>query len=185
MREDILDAAERIVAERGIAELTVRSVADETHYGKSTVHAHIGSKEELLDALANRVMDRHIAALSALTGGPDDTSDGRFQRTADLILEAPELATAMFGRRRPDDLVAWSRRWIGTFSSELRDHLGAQDEAALAEALYLSHQQIVTVIPTIAASGDREFGGRVLRETFQPFSTLATELEAQHKRSTD
>ena len=53
---------------------------------------------------------------------------------------------------------------------------------ALAEALYLSHQQIVTVIPTIADAGDREFGGRVLRETFQPFSVLARELEAHRQR---
>lgn len=183
MREDIVDAAERIVASRGIAQLTVRAVADECHYGKSTVHTHIGSKEELLDALADRVMDRHIAALTALRGGPGDTSDGRFQCTADFIIDAPELATAMFGRRRPDDLVAWSRRWVGTFSGELRDDLGSQDEAALAEALYLSHQQIVTVIPTIATADDREFGARVLRETFQPFSTLARELEALRNRT--
>lgn len=185
MREDILDAAERIVASRGIGDLTVRAVADETHYGKSTVHTHIGSKEELLDALADRVMDRHIAVLTALRGGPDDTGDGRFQRTADLIIEAPQLAAAMFGRRRPDDLVAWSRRWIGTFSVELLENLGADDEAALAEALHLSHQQIVTVIPTIADSGDREFGGRVLRETFQPFNVLAREFQAQRDRVSD
>lgn len=184
MREDILDAAERIVASGGIDELTVRAVADETHYGKSTVHAHIGSKEELLDALADRVMDRHIAALSALSGGPHDTGDGRFQTTAQLILDEPELATAMFGRPRPPDMVAWSRRWIATFSRELHENLGASDEAALAEALYLSHQQIVTVIPTIAQSGDREFGGRVLRETFQPFTVLARELEA-HRRTVE
>ena len=182
MREDILDAAERIVTSGGIGELTVRAVAHETSYGKSTVHTHIGSKDELLEALADRIMDRHIAALTALADGPDDTGDGRFRVTADLIIGAPELAEAMFGRPRPRDLVSWSKRWIATFSRELHDNLGAKDEAALAEALYLSHQQIVTVIPTIADAGDREFGGRVLRETFQPFSVLARELEAHRQR---
>ena len=67
MREDILDAAERIVTSGGIGELTVRAVAHETSYGKSTVHTHIGSKDELLEALADRIMDRHIA----WTGGHD------------------------------------------------------------------------------------------------------------------
>ena len=184
MREDILDAAECIVRAGGIGDLTIRAVADHIHYGKSTVHGHIGSKEDLVDALADRVMDRHIAALVALSRGPEDTSDDRFRTTADLIIEDPELAAAMFGRRRPFDIVAWSRRWIATFSQELIEDLAANDEDALAEALYLSHQQIVTVIPTIAEAGDRDFGGRVLRQTFQPFSMLARELEAHRSRAT-
>ena len=185
MRDDILDAAEAIVRTRGRDHLTVRAVADQTHYGKSTIHSHIGSKDELLDALADRVMDRHIRALSALKGGPDDSPDGRFRVTADLIIEAPELAAAMFGRPRPIDLVTWSKRWIATFSEQLLADVNESDEAALAEALYLSHQQIVTVIPTIAESGDREFGARMLRGTFQPFTMVTNELEARRRAGAD
>ena len=177
MRDDILDAAEAIVRSHGRDQLTVSAVAEATHYGKSTIHSHIGSKEELLEALADRVMDRHIRALAALHDGPDDTGDGRFRTTAGLIIESPELAAVMFGRPRPSDIVRWSKRWVATFSTELHADISAADEAALAEALYLSHQQIVTVIPTIAAAGDVEFGARVLRETFQPFTMLARELE--------
>lgn len=182
MRDDILDAAEGIVRSRGLSELTVRSIAEQTHYGKSTVHGRIGSMEDLLDALADRLTDRHIATLSRLSGGADDTGDARFRATAEFIIETPELAAAMFGRRRPRQMISWSRRWLATFSRELLENLAANDEEALAEALYLSHRQIVTVISTIADSGDADFGARVLRETFQPFSTLARELEHQRSR---
>lgn len=185
MREDILDAAEAIVRDHGIEHLTVRSVAEATFYGKSTIHSHIGSKEELVDALADRVMDRHIRRLSNLAGGPNDSSDGRFATTTELIIEDPALATLMFGRARPRDLITWSQRWINTFSAELANNLEANDEAALGEALYLSHQRIVAVIPTIAASADRDFGVAMLRETFAPFSAVARELEEQRTNLAD
>ncbi len=177
MREDILDAAEAIVADQGLDQLTVRAVAKASHYGKSTIHSRIGSKEELLDALADRIMDRHILEVSALVGGPDDTRRARFLLTSDFIIAEPELAAAMFGRPRPRDLVAWSKRWLATFSDELSRDLAERDEAALAEALYLCHQRIVAIIPTIAAAGDREVGARMLRSTFEPFTLVAAELE--------
>ncbi len=178
LREDILAAAEALIEEEGVEALSVRALAARTNWGKSSVQTMIGSKDELLDAVADRVMERHIQALTALAGGPEDTSDGRFRTTAGLIIDSPNLATAMFGRRRPDDLTGWSKRWVGTFSQELATDLDTSDERALAEALYLSHQQIVTVIPTIAESRDVEFGGRLLRSTFGPFSSLAREFDA-------
>lgn len=179
MRDTILNAAEAVVRCNGLEALTVRAVADRAHYGKSTIHTLIGTKAELVEALADRISERHIATLKELRGGPDDTRDGRFLCTADLILDSGDLAKLMFGRSRPPDLVAWSHRWIATFSDEILDALGESDEVALAEALFLAHQQLVPVIDLVANSGDRAFGARVLREVFGPFSALVRELEAQ------
>lgn len=178
MREDILDAAEAIVRDHGIDHLTVRAVAEATHFGKSTIHAQIGSKDALLDALADRMTDRHLARMRTLRGGPEDTPEGRFRQNARLMIEEPDLAAVMFGRDRPDDIVAWSTPWLRSFSHELRDNLDTDDELALAEALHLCHRQYVPLIPTIAESGDADFGGRLLQTTFEPFVALARELEA-------
>lgn len=185
LREDILTAAEALIEEEGVRALTVRSLAARTNWGKSTVQTMIGSKDELLGVIADRVMERHIAALANLHGGPDDTSDGRFRMTAELIIAAPNLAAAMFGRPRPCCLVEWCRQWVATFSRELSEDIHVADEEALAEALYLSHQQIVTVIPTIAESADPDFGVRLLRETFAPFADVARAIEAQRRREAE
>jgi AcrR family transcriptional regulator len=62
-REEILDAAARLFAQRGYANTDTQLLADELGVGKGTLYRYFPSKEELFLAAADRVMRelcRHI-----------------------------------------------------------------------------------------------------------------------------
>jgi len=66
----LLDAAERLFAERGIDAVSVRAVNAAAGANVAAVHYHFGSKEQLVAAVLRRRMDvlgeRRLAMLSAL-----------------------------------------------------------------------------------------------------------------------
>lgn len=66
----LLDAAERAIAERGYAGTTLRNIASEADANLAAVHYHFGSKEELFRAVVARiarpVVERQLELLSAL-----------------------------------------------------------------------------------------------------------------------
>jgi TetR/AcrR family transcriptional regulator, transcriptional repressor for nem operon len=67
-REQILDAAERALVERGLATTTMADVAEAAAVAKGTVYLYFESKAELLAGLRARYFER----LAALLGGPPD-----------------------------------------------------------------------------------------------------------------
>lgn len=70
----LLDAAERLFAERGIDAVSVRAVNAAAGANVAAVHYHFGSKDSLLDAVLHRRMDavgrRRLAMLDALPRRP-------------------------------------------------------------------------------------------------------------------
>ncbi|MBX3220679.1 MAG: TetR/AcrR family transcriptional regulator [Labilithrix sp.] len=60
-REQVLDAAIRVLAKQGIANTSVQDIADAAGLSKGAVHYHFESKEELLE----RVLDRCCEAVEA------------------------------------------------------------------------------------------------------------------------
>ncbi len=95
-RDELLEAAERIVRDQGRSSLTVRSLAAATNFGKSTVHEAIGSKADLFAELRRRAL---TDLLSATDTAPDaegsDTSagiEGAAARACEWVLINPEWA---------------------------------------------------------------------------------------------
>jgi TetR/AcrR family transcriptional repressor of nem operon len=68
----ILDAAERLVQERGFNGFSYADVARELGVTKAALHYHFSSKAELGDALIDRYAERFLAALAAVD---EDGSD--------------------------------------------------------------------------------------------------------------
>ena len=68
----ILDAAERLVQERGFNGFSYADVARELGVTKAALHYHFASKGELGDALIDRYAERFFGALTAVD---DDGSD--------------------------------------------------------------------------------------------------------------
>jgi AcrR family transcriptional regulator len=68
-KDKILDAAERLFADQGVAATSLRQVVGEAGVNLAAVHYHFGSKDEMLDALVTRkagpVNDRRLALLDA------------------------------------------------------------------------------------------------------------------------
>ncbi len=70
-REQILDAAEAVLLERGLAAATVADVAAAAGVAKGTVYLYFDSKAELLAGLRARYLERLTAALDGPLGpGP-------------------------------------------------------------------------------------------------------------------
>jgi TetR/AcrR family transcriptional repressor of nem operon len=70
-REQILDAAERVLVERGLAAATMADVAEAAAVAKGTVYLYFDSKAELLAGLRARYFERFAAMLG------DPPAEGR------------------------------------------------------------------------------------------------------------
>ncbi|HEY8217222.1 MAG TPA: TetR/AcrR family transcriptional regulator [Acidimicrobiia bacterium] len=64
-REQILDAAERTLVERGLATATMADVAVAAGVAKGTVYLYYDSKDELLAALRARYLNRFASSVAA------------------------------------------------------------------------------------------------------------------------
>ncbi len=84
-REQLLQAAVDYAIERGLADLTLRPLADAIGVRPNTLVHHFGSKEELLSAILNGVRDR-LRAMSA------EMQDDRLQGVWDWTSSPERLA---------------------------------------------------------------------------------------------
>jgi AcrR family transcriptional regulator len=71
-RQQLLDAAERVLLGRGLAHTTVAEVAEAAGVAKGTVYLYFGSKSELLVALRDRYLQQFAEALDVTTGSARD-----------------------------------------------------------------------------------------------------------------
>lgn len=74
-RDELLAAAEAIIAERGIDAATVRNVAGKAGTTTRAVYVLFGSKEQLLEALARRGFEVLMAGIAAVPASSDPARD--------------------------------------------------------------------------------------------------------------
>src|SRR5437016_6013806 len=99
-REEILDNAIALADEKGLAAVTMRSVADRVGLTPMALYPHVGSKAALLDGMVGRLLSELLPSESAEPG----TLDWR-QRlgtlahaTRRLTLRHPWAAALLFSR---------------------------------------------------------------------------------------
>jgi len=103
-RELLRAAAERIVAEEGLGALSVRAVADAARTTTRAVYSTFGSKDGLVDSLAQTAFEFLYTEIEKLPETKDPTSDlvdmaiKAFRR---LALEHPALYRIAFQRVAP------------------------------------------------------------------------------------
>lgn len=131
-REELLAAALRVFARRGYRQAAVDEIAAEAGYSKGVVYWHFSSKEELLLALLDELIDAPVREMVALLeSAPPEL---------DLSLEATRAFARQLNSQR-DVLVLDREYWSIAFrdpelraryiqrQSELRDVLGRAIEA--------------------------------------------------------
>jgi len=67
---EILEATYRALCEHGYAGLTMQRIADESSLSKGTLHYHFDTKEDLLDAFLDELIDRFESRLATETTDP-------------------------------------------------------------------------------------------------------------------
>lgn len=106
-REEILDAARKLFAERGLAGLTVDSVAREADFAVGSIYRHFRSKEELVEVLAVDLalpMIEEIEALAEAGASFGDTLEAYVRIVARHLIEAQPVVQAFFAA--PGELPA-------------------------------------------------------------------------------
>jgi TetR/AcrR family transcriptional regulator, transcriptional repressor for nem operon len=92
-REQILDAAERVLVERGLAAATMADVAEAAAVAKGTVYLYFESKAELLAGLRARYFERFAAMLGDPPPGRRAPA-GTAERVERLVAASYDFARA-------------------------------------------------------------------------------------------
>ncbi|MCZ7450844.1 TetR/AcrR family transcriptional regulator [Agrobacterium rhizogenes] len=142
MKDDILDAAERVVVKLGAAGLSIDAVAQEAGVSKSTVVYDHKSKSALLEALIDRRMkiesDRQAQEVANAVDTPHPELFGRIKAAEQSISDADRaVSMAISASVSQDEKVQklmreWTRVDLEAISS------GPKPEAALMAYLALS-----------------------------------------------
>lgn len=139
--DDILDAAERVVARLGAAALSIDAVAQEAGVSKSRVVYDHKSKSGLLEALIERQIgreqERQEAAIKAAADTPHPELFGRIAGAARTLNEvdkavAMAVCASMSGEQKVQEQI---RDWIEADLKAMAD--GPRPKAALMAYLAL------------------------------------------------
>jgi AcrR family transcriptional regulator len=187
-RTRILRAARKLFDEKGIEELSLRSVARRVGITPMAIYRHFDSKEALVDALVLDGLAQWSARVDALPPANGLVKVEQIgEAFLDFALEEPRRFEAAFlihskkARRYPDDFVA-GRSPAGTI--QLR-----AIEQAMADGLLEAHSAIEIMMTNAAlgqglvtlyragriACGEAEFRKLYRRATLRVMETFMTE----------
>ncbi|MDO5530468.1 MAG: TetR/AcrR family transcriptional regulator [Sutterella sp.] len=95
-REEIVDAAERCVRERGLHQLKLRDIARESGKSLGTLYNYFQNKEAIVEALVERQTERFIAVATSITEPvPGESQEERITREVSSLVDAYMDAEAM------------------------------------------------------------------------------------------
>ncbi|MEI6621139.1 MAG: TetR/AcrR family transcriptional regulator [Actinomycetes bacterium] len=97
-RDEVLDAALEIIDEEGLEALSMRHLAKRLDTGSMRAYRHFSSKEDLLEALADREARRVRSIDLSGISEPRELLLEAACRTRDLLLEHPNLAPVVVSR---------------------------------------------------------------------------------------
>jgi AcrR family transcriptional regulator len=144
-RQEIVDAAVRVIMRDGLRACTARAVADESPLTKSAIHYYFDSIDEIIDAAMDHHLDLFLDRLRRTAEQFDDPGT-RFWRVVEDYLaffaETPGSTTVWFGywlsnmeRQRLERNVELQTRIAGVLGSLLAE-AGADDPPARSRALF-------------------------------------------------
>lgn len=131
-RRRVLDAAERLFAQRGYGAVTLRDIGAAAGMHHSSLYHHApGGKEDLYVEVTERNLRRHRDGLTAAIGDAAPDIRSRLRAVADWLLSQPPLDTV---RMAHTDMPAIDPAHARRLSGMGYTHLLAPIEGALREA---------------------------------------------------
>ncbi len=97
-RQEILDAATSVFAEKGFHSATLDEIAEKAEFSKGALYLYFPSKEDLLYSIMNETFDRWIERYFAIMEAKTtyrEKLDAFLRGTAESVFEHPELCALM------------------------------------------------------------------------------------------
>ncbi|MEO0398272.1 MAG: TetR/AcrR family transcriptional regulator [Pseudomonadota bacterium] len=144
-REQILAAFEKCVAERGVDGATLERIAEEAGVARALIRHNVGNKDDLLDALVARFLERTEAEMAALAASLP--SKRRVQTLVDWLFDPAEfddhatrLSEALIDAATTHPALAepmrqWTEGFVAVIERVIREeHPGVRRNSAAAVA---------------------------------------------------
>jgi AcrR family transcriptional regulator len=166
--EVVLEAAARVLVERGYASATTNRIASEAGVSVGTVYEYFADKEEIYGALIRQELERLVTRVSSQPREPDAPIDVRLGRTVQAAMEAMRYGPSFYRsleqvpnatfrlelREARAAVVAFVRGLLAEHRAELR-----------VDDLDLAAFVVVSAIEGVGANASEEvFDERLARE---------------------
>jgi len=170
-RQDILDASLVLFAERGYDKTSLREIAEQVGVTKAALYYHFPSKEEILVALLEPLVQMQNALVAELRGGSltdSSTWASSIERLLDVVLANRPLVNLI--DRNASAVMTLAHK--GPFAEShlemhrLTEALFANEEIPLADRIRLACA-LGAVMGVIEVGGSSPFGGTP-NEELQP-----------------
>jgi AcrR family transcriptional regulator len=179
-RERVLDAAESLMASRGVAGTSMSALTKASGLPASSIYWHFGSKDGVLVAVMERGAERFFASLAppeSFTGSAEERVRAQLDDTARALEEHGDFLQLLLGLLFVrEDGNEDALEVIASLRSEARDRIEAMLVAAGAG------RQARRLIPFVLAMIDGAFVARVedpdvdLHQLFEQLSGAITAL---------
>ena len=126
-RDAFLDAAQRLVQSQGYEQMSLQGVLDELGASKGAFYHYFDSKEALLAAVVDRMVDAGMAAVAPVAADPDL---GALAKLAGLF-----ASLAQWKGERSDLMIELVRVWVSDANAVVRDQLRIGTQARLTPLL--------------------------------------------------
>jgi AcrR family transcriptional regulator len=181
-RLELVDVAERLFLERGYERTTVNDVIAAAGVSKGAFYHHFRAKEDLLEAIAERLARQSREAMGAVGADPALNALGRLNGMLNLIrvrkMEAmPDLRALFAAMLRPDNALLYYRVVGAIYSAVVpafaavitegqRDGVFDVADATLAAEVMLSlgegRRRLIVEAFAVAEHGDVEGAVRIM-----------------------
>jgi AcrR family transcriptional regulator len=151
--EDVIAVAGRIVDEHGADALTMRRLADELGVAVTSIYWHVGNRDELVDALVDRLL-ADVGTLRARGSTPRDRIGSLARGMRRKLLDRPQLVALAHERAKTSVMFAPVQDAIARELSAMG--LGADQNALALRALQLHVVTSVLLVRTIDRYGTSE-----------------------------
>lgn len=175
-RDAILDAAERTAAADGFDALTMRAVAAELDAAPMALYRHFATKDELVDALLDRVLGRFEATPATRSWREDLKTFAQSHRR--LLMDHSWAVSSLF--KRPNPGLNATR--IGEVALEILRRAKLSDAEAVATfsgLVALNYGWSAFAVPRAAGQGDTDISAALAalpREDYPRTVEVAAEM---------
>ncbi len=112
-RDSFVEAAQRLIQTRGYEQLSIQDVLNETGASKGAFYHYFDSKQALLEAVIDRIVDQALMAVKPVVEDPDMPADEKFK----------SIFTTLAGWKnaRKDLMLAVLEVWLSDDNSVTRE----------------------------------------------------------------